>query len=241
MTVYADHQVGTKESYSFDWNDGGWLGSDALNGSTWSVTPSQGIELTGQNRTGNITSLFVKITAAGTYRLKNSVTTTDGAEYFDVIVLSASDAALVMGYLTVEDAQARLFREFREEVELTPGDLVAAAQELDSYGPWIGARKDYEQEFCFPRTINLDKTQNTSGSIPERILNAVVLLAQHVTEDTGPAVTSVSTLDRSVTYDSPKLSQSLSRVQALVRPYQRMIGQRGGSESVYTEYGDGFA
>lgn len=136
-------------------------------------------------------------------------------------------------YLTTDEAAARLYGRYSINAEINEGDLAAASDELDGLGPWIGQRQVSTQDRAFPRSVNPSQfltnwtfDTNTDTTVPDRILDAVALLAYHVSSDEGPAVTSMSVLDRSVTYATPKISQTMARVQALVRPYQRNIGQR---------------
>lgn len=139
-----------------------------------------------------------------------------------------------MSYLTTEQATTRLAT---YGITSTPsqGDLVVASAELDSLGPWIGTKNDYDQELAFPRSLLLDGTSNTGGTVPDAILDAVALLAYHIGTDDDPAITSESILDRSVTYSTPKESKNTRRIVALVRPYQRKVGSRVGERYYPTE------
>jgi hypothetical protein len=222
----------------FDYTD--FLGDDTIGGSSWSVVPDSGLTIS--EATATATSAFITVSggdAGVTYRLTNSINTADGLQETRVAVLPVSADELTDAYLGVSEAAARLWGNYGIGSELNAGDLRAASSELDSMGPWIGRKFDYNQLLSFPRSINLDNTTNDLGVVPEDILDAVALLAYHSSEDIGPGVTSESVLDRSITYSGTKAPQSLERVVNLVWPYQRRVGtRRSGRFPLYREPGD---
>ena len=133
------------------------------------------------------------------------------------------------GYLTADQMADRLADRWGITATITEGDADVASDELDASGPFRFRKKDSSQERAFPRSLLLDGTDNTAGTIPEAVLDAVALLAHHTASDEGPAVTSESTLDRSVSYASPKPAQAERRVAALLSPYLLRVGQRSGA------------
>jgi hypothetical protein len=133
----------------------------------------------------------------------------------------------VAAYLTPEQAATRLTR-FGITYSPNAGDLDAASDELDSMGPWIGYRKVSDQERAFPRSVTPSGATNEATTVPDTVLDAAALLAYHTGQDEGPAVTSESVLDRSVSYATPKTPQAISRISSLLRPYELKIGQRTG-------------
>ena len=133
------------------------------------------------------------------------------------------------GYLTADQMADRLADRWGITTTITEGDADVASDELDASGPFRFRKKDSAQERAFPRSLLLNGTDNTAGIIPEAVLDAVALLAHHSASDEGPAVTSESTLDRSVSYASPKPAQAERRVAALLSPYLLRVGQRSGA------------
>ena len=124
-----------------------------------------------------------------------------------------------MAYLTATEARARLLSRFNLEADITEGDAEVASIELDASGPWIGKRYDTSQERAFPRSI-LPGGATGDGEVPEPVLDALVLIAYRIAEDEGPGIKSESVLDRSVTYDSPKISRTTTRIEMLLGQYR---------------------
>lgn len=130
-------------------------------------------------------------------------------------------------YINKTDAASRLSTRYAITATLNDGDLEIASDEIDySCGPFIGSKQNGSQARAFPRSINPDGTGNTNSAIPDAVLDATALLAYHLGVDEGPAVTSESSLDRSISYSTPKPAQNVTRVFTLLAPYQVPIGIR---------------
>lgn len=240
MPDFFPHALNSKVRYGTDWDARGWLPEGAqITSSTWTPTPNTGITVSGQaiSDTGTETSAMIEVTSTGVYTVRNHVTANDGSYGDWDLILDVADTAAVYGYLTLLDAQTRLFTRWRiYDAELAPGDLITAADELDSAGPFIGSRRGgYSQARAFPRTINPDNTL-ASDTVPDTILDAVARLAYHIAEDADPAITSESVLDRSVSYANPKVSADMAAVRAAIRPYLRRVGSR--SNTAYWKHPD---
>lgn len=133
-------------------------------------------------------------------------------------------------YLTPTQAASRLanYGITVAASDISEGELLVASEALDGMAPFIGERHDENQEWAFPRSVNI--TPDTEGQVPERVLDAVALIAYTEVQDDSPApIKSESILDHSVTYAAPTLSQSRRRVGTLVRPYQRRAGSLDGT------------
>lgn len=121
-------------------------------------------------------------------------------------------------YLTATQINTRLYDRFGITATVTDADAEIASAELDSLAPFKGEKADPDQERQFPR--------GDDAAVPEPILDAVALLAYQAVEDEGPAIQSESVLDQSITYASPKVTQTSRRVLALVAPYLLRTGSR---------------
>lgn len=229
-TFYETIDVGEKLDWTFGWDDNDWLGADTIASSTWSVAPSLGISLTGAAFTTTTTSAFFEPTSAGTYRAINAVITAGGRKGIKHLLLFAEDVAALNGYLSTNDAEARLWSRYGVEASLSTGDLEAASVELDALAPFIGSKYDTsgDQELAFPRSINPDGTEG-DGEVPERVLDWVALAAYTITSPDSPAVTSESIGSTSRTYSTSRVSPSTRRLAHLIEPYFLKVGQRVGA------------
>lgn len=230
MTQYATLDVGEKLDYTLGWDDQDWLGTDTLATSSWAVVGSStGLTLSGQTNTATTATVFGEATAAGTWRLRNSVTTAGGRKGVEDLVLTAR-AATTTGYLSPEEAEARLWSRYRMEAALSAGDVEVASNELDSRGPFIGIRRDTAQLLEFPRSVNPDGT-TSSADVPAAVLDWVALYAYRLSSDDPPAITSSGAGSVSVSYAASKPSQSERRMVGLLEPWYRrsgdLVGNRG--------------
>lgn len=125
-------------------------------------------------------------------------------------------------YLTTSEALARLGK-WGVEAEVYEGDLLIASDNLDALSPFVGERYDPDQERAFPRSETLPG--DTEGVVPDRVLDAVALLAAQEAEGAPAAVKSESVLDHSITYETAVKPQTVRRTLALVKPYQRRTGR----------------
>jgi len=83
-----DHDPDAKLDYGFDWNDKGWLGTDTINTSTWSITaidpaPDGATPLTLSTPTHDTTTTTVWVdggTAGKAYTITNHIVTAAGRE-----------------------------------------------------------------------------------------------------------------------------------------------------------------
>jgi hypothetical protein len=150
----------------------------------------------------------------------------------------------VAPYLTHEDIVARLLARFQLEAEIAPADADIASFELDSSGPFIGAKLDEAQPHQFPRDEAPDGTPSTSEDIPDAVLDWVSLRAYQLSSDEAPAVKQESAGRVSVTYADPKLSQSQNRMERLLVPYLSTLDVGGswtlGVASSLSRYADEF-
>lgn len=155
-------------------------------------------------------------------------------------------------YLDGVGLSSRLSLAYEIDANILDADAEAASGNLDAMGPFIGEKQSSAQALAFPRTLNPDGSANVGTDPPTAILNAVALLAYGFqAEDQNPPVKSESVLDESITYDTPKDSGNVSRVLALIRPYQAnpyIVDQRPRSEvppittsANYDPYGDPYA
>lgn len=131
------------------------------------------------------------------------------------------------GYLTTEEAQTRLSERYGITATLTTGDVEAASDELDDMTPFIGSRYSDDiniQARPFPRDETL--SGDGEGAVPERVLDWVALRAYQLATDEEPPVTSESAGGVSVSYKTPKVSQTDRRMAALLSPYLRQVGRR---------------
>lgn len=228
MPDYFAHTLNSKARYGVDWDALGWLPEGAqITASTFTPTPSTGITITGQAiaDSGTETSAMIEVTETGVYRVRNHVNANDGSYGDWDLILSVADPAEVFGYLTLSDAEMRLFTYWQiSDAALTGGDIATASDEIDALGPFIGTRRGGAAQLReFPRSVTPAGTQE-GEAVPDAILNAVARLAYHIAEDADPAVTGESQLDRSVTYANPKPAPDVAAVYALVRPYLRKSG-----------------
>ncbi len=129
-------------------------------------------------------------------------------------------------YLTNTAIALRLSARFGITATVAAADADIATSELDSFGPFIGTKKDASQALAFPRSLNPDGTTNEATTPPDAILDAVALLAYQAASDEGPAITSESVTGVSVTYARPAVPLSTRRIQALVSPYLLKAGTR---------------
>lgn len=100
-------------------------------------------------------------------------------------------------------------------------DLRIASDALDAMGPFKGSPGSVDQERAFPRIL-----QGSQPVTPDAVLDAVCLLAKSEAEDEDPAIQSESTLDKSITYASPKIPISTRRIGVLMAPYLLRVGSR---------------
>ncbi len=140
-------------------------------------------------------------------------------------------------YLTKAQAEDRLLARYGIDTTLGTGDVDAASDELDASGPFISQKKDSAQARAFPRSLLLDGTDNTAGTVPDAVLDAVALLAYHAASNEGPAVTAESMDGVSATYATPAEPLAFRRVRALLSPYFLKVGRRAG-ERVYSSRED---
>jgi hypothetical protein len=124
-----------------------------------------------------------------------------------------------LAYLTINEAEIRLEDRFGITTSLLAGDVDAASYALDAHGPFIGERLDSEQGQAFPRTLNPDYTANAEEDVPERILDWVALKSYQLSAEEEPGVVSESIGMASVSYSSPKTSQTERRLEFLISPY----------------------
>jgi hypothetical protein len=127
----------------------------------------------------------------------------------------------VAPYLTSTEITTRLSGRFAVTATITAGDAEIASDDLDGAGPFIGAKQASDQPRQFPRTLNPDGTENTSTVAPTAVLDWIALRAHQLSSDEGPAIKSHSVIDESITYASPKTSQTEKRMARLLVPYQR--------------------
>lgn len=131
-------------------------------------------------------------------------------------------------YLTLDTAIPRLVAYNVDESALdtlTEPDLRLASDEVDSKGPFLGARPE-DQERQFPR---LDpETGEAEASVPDAVLDWVALRALQIATDEAPAVRSEGAGRVSVSYFAPKVPQIERRMSALLKPLQRKTGSLGG-------------
>lgn len=125
-------------------------------------------------------------------------------------------------YLTTTEAESRLTSRFGITATLAPGDVDVASDELDGMGPFIGYVSDSTQVRAFPRVL----PPLTTATTPDAILDAVALLAYQAATDEDPAIQSESTIDKSITYASPKTPLNARRVETLIGPYLLRVGSR---------------
>lgn len=121
-------------------------------------------------------------------------------------------------FINPEDASARLSSRFGiEGASLTHGDLAIASSNLDGRAPFVGEKNDEYQLHQFPR--------DGEDDVPEAILDYVALRAFALATNDKPAVSSERADEVSVTYRSPKRSQTEKRMARLVAPYLRRVGR----------------
>lgn len=122
-------------------------------------------------------------------------------------------------YLTADAIASRLDDRFGIEAEIAPGDAEMASYELDSQGPFIGARQDSEQEMAFPRTLNPNGTENEDTTIPAAVLDWVALCAYRITGGDAPGIVSRSRSGLSESYSRPVVDKNERRMNRLLWPY----------------------
>jgi hypothetical protein len=128
-------------------------------------------------------------------------------------------------YLNTTDAAARLSERWGITATPTAAELELASDAVDASGPFIGGRYADEQGRAFPRSETLPA--DTEGAVPERVLDATVLLAYaEVQEQEMVPIKSESVLDHSITFATPVLPAEVRRADALLAPYQRKAGTR---------------
>lgn len=132
-------------------------------------------------------------------------------------------------YLTNTLIATRLTSRFAVTATITVGDADIASDDLDSSGPFIGERQADGQERAFPRSISPDGTDNTNPAIPDAILDWVALRAYQLSTDEDPPVQSEAVIDRSLTFTSPKISQTEKRKERLLDPY---LANAGGFSTI---------
>lgn len=231
MPEYTSIDVGEKLDYTLGWDDQDWLGTDTVASSSWSiVSGGAGLTLTGQTFDATSTTVFGESTASGTWRLRNSITTAGGRKGVEDLVVAARAGATALGYLSPEDAEARLFSRFGIESSLGAGDVAAASSELDLMRPFIGTKlvTDGTQTLEFPRSIKPDGTTATS-TVPDAVLDYVALCAYRLSVDDPPPVKSSGAGSVNVTYMDSKASQTDRRMEYLLEPYLLKVGQLVGS------------
>ena len=122
-------------------------------------------------------------------------------------------------YLTVTDAQNRLSTRFDIPATLLAGDVDAASYELDSRGPFVGAKYLTAQTLQFPRSVTIPG--DTAGVVPERILDWVALRAFQLSTQDTPGVLGEGVSDDRVRYARPKRSRAERLMRSLLSPYRR--------------------
>jgi hypothetical protein len=193
------------------------LGEATIEDSSWSADPAVGITLSADANDDDSTSVLAEVTTAGTYRLINVIEASDGTTDEQSHILVVEEAP-DNSYLGPEQAQIRLAA-YGIDARPSMGDLVAASYELDGQGPFIGERLDSSQTLAFPRTLNPDYTANTDEDVPGRILDWVALKSYQLTNEEEPGVVSESIGLASVSYSTPKTSQTSRRLEFLISPY----------------------
>jgi hypothetical protein len=108
---------------------------------------------------------------------------------------------------------------------VTEPDVLAASDDLDAQGPFVGDLADEEQEREFPRDD--DETP------PDAVLNWVALRAYELAKNIPPPVTSSSVGSASSTYASPRVSHVQRRMAGLLDPYISTTGSRGYPARIY--------
>ena len=94
---------------------------------------------------------------------------------------------------------------------VTEPDLLAASNDLDKQGPFVGVPAAEDQERAFPRD---DDTEP-----PDEVLFWVALRAYQLAANTAPPVISTGAGRVNVTYSRPKPSQVERRMERLLDPY----------------------
>lgn len=125
-------------------------------------------------------------------------------------------------YLTREQYAARTGTVLADAPSLM--ELRLASDAVDASGPFTGLRYVADQERAFPRTHLLPG--DTENVVPERVLDAVALLAVfEASPEVSAAVKSQSDLDSSITYETAVVPDAIRRVGLLLAPYQRRNGR----------------
>ena len=224
MTKYTTLDVGEKLDYTLGWDDEDWLGADTIASSDWvHVNSGTGLTLTGETSDATTATVFAEATVGGTWRLRNSIVTVGGRKGVEDLVVTAR-SAIPEGYLSPEDAEDILWGQFAVEADLAPGDLVAASEQLDEQRPFIGARLDEEQDFQFPRDVDIYGNDSIATEVPAPVLTWVALAAYRLSVDDDPPVTAESAGSASTSYGAPKPSQTERRMASLLDPYLRTRG-----------------
>lgn len=209
-------RLGEITRYGFDWSDYLAL-RETVTDSDWSVSPNTGLTLSAFDIASPETSTLTEATAAGAYRVTNTVTMSDGSSGVQDLLIAVEGATLGGSYLTADMAEARLFERYGIESEIFVGDLVIASRELDAR-PLVGEAYDATaQSLAFPRSYTVPGDE--AGMVPEAILDWVALRAYQLATEDEPAVASESAGRVSVSYFRPKISQLERRMRRLLAPY----------------------
>lgn len=228
MAEVFSQRMGEAARYGFDWS--AFLAGATITASDW--TAPAGLTLAEEANDPTSTSVLATAAAAGRYRLTNQITTTDGqtpSQDYLIVVEEVPSGA----YLGADEAELRLAAYGVEDADISQGDVLAASLALDAgWGPFVGARRDAGQVRAFPRSTTPEGVATSDATVPPEVLDAVSLMAYELATDEGPAVTSESVLDRSVTYSTPKPSRTTTMIQALLEPYRvRSVSLSSGRRS----------
>lgn len=227
MPDYTTLDVGEKLDYTLGWDDEDWLGTDTIATSSWAlISGGTGLTISGQSSTATTATVFGEATASGTWRLRNSIVTAGGRKGVEDLVITARAGATALGYLSPEDAEARLYSRYGIESSLSVGDIAAGSQKVDMSGPFIGSKlvTDGTQLLEFPRSMNPDGTANTNTAIPDSVLDYAALCSYGQSVDETPGVKSEGAGSVSATYEEPRYSQTVTRKGELLTPYQLKFG-----------------